>query len=264
MTTEMKIKNTDEEIEKPNIEILKLSASSMKTYDQCPKKYFYNYIAKEERKQWAHFDLGNLCHRALEIFHQIYMEEGTDKRTLSKIMSHSFAEARKEFEDVSGNILVEAKALVQDYLKSVSRNGMPLVKGVETSFNFNLEEDILIRGFLDRVDILKDGRFHIVDYKTTKNTKYLEPFQLLIYGMWLQREYPHVENFKASYILLRHGSKLKSYDFNSEDIIKCKKKIIKYANSINTSMNEDVWAPIPGPLCNWCDFQKICPTQQGW
>lgn len=265
MTTEMKIiNNTNEEIEIPNIEILKLSASSMKTYDQCPKKYFYNYIAKEPRKEWAHFDLGNLCHKALEIFHQIYIKEGTNNKTLSKLMGHSFTEARKEFRNVSGNILVEAKELIQNYLKNVSREGMPLVKGVETSFKFNMEEDIVLRGFLDRVDILKDGRFHIVDYKTTKNVKYLEPFQLLIYGLWLKTQYPHIENFKASYLLLRHGSKLKSYDFNSEDIEKCRKKIIKYAESISTSINEDVWSPIPGPLCNWCDFQKICPTQQGW
>jgi len=269
MPTEMRVKTELEDgIEdldlESNIEILKLSASSMKTYDQCPRKYYYNYIEKQERKQWDHFDLGNLCHRTLEIFHQIYMSEGTEKRTLSKLMSYSFSEARKEFDGINNILLAEAKDLVQGYLKSVSKEGMPLVKGVETSFNVTLENDILVRGFLDRIDVLKDGRFHIVDYKTTKNTKYLDPFQLLIYGLWLKNEYPHIDNFKASYILLRHGSKLKSYDFNTEDIEKCKKKIIKYAESINTSMNEDSWIPIPGPLCNWCDFQSICPTQKAW
>jgi putative RecB family exonuclease len=264
MTVKMKIIEENSEQDRPNIEILKLSASSMKTYEQCPKKYYYNYIAKEPRKQWDHFDLGNLCHRALEIFHQTYMEEGTSKKSLSRLMSHSFTEARKEFEDIKNNLLVEAKELIQNYLASVSKGNMPLVKGVETSFDFHLSDDILIRGFLDRVDILKSGIFHIVDYKTTKNTKYLDPFQLLIYGMWLKKEYPHVENFKASYLLLRHNSKLKSYDFNVKDLDKCKKKILKYAEKINTSLEEDTWAPIPGPLCNWCDFKKICPTQQGW
>lgn len=265
MTVKMKIiDNADEGIEKPKIEILKLSASSMKTFEQCPKKYYYNYIAKEERKQWDHFDLGNLCHKALEIFHLIYMEEGTSKKSLSKLMSHSFAEARKDFEGVNNTIIAEAKDLIQDYLKKVSSNGMPMVKGVETEFKFNVDSDVLIRGFLDRIDILKDGRFHIVDYKTTKNARYLDPFQLLIYGMWLKQEYPSLEQFKASYILLRHGAKLKSYEFNSEDIEKCRKKVLAYAAKINASKKEDEWTPVPGPLCNWCDFKKICPTQQGW
>lgn len=260
MTTEMKVIDKTEE-KNASIKILKVSASSMKTYDQCPKKYFYNYIAREPKKHWDHFDLGNLCHLTLEIFHQIYIKEGASKRTLGKLMSHSFAEARKEFEGINKNIFAEAKKLIQSYLEVVLKNGMPLVKGVETAFNFNLQKDIMVRGFLDRVDILKDGKFHIVDYKTTKNTKYLEPFQLLIYGLWLKNEYPHIKDFKASYVLLKHKSKLKSYDFNNEDIEKCKKKIIKYAYNINTSITKDIWNPVPGPLCNWCDFQKICPTQ---
>lgn len=258
MTIEMKTV----ENEKPKVEILKLSASSMKTYDQCPKKYFYTYISKEERKQWDHFDLGNLCHRTLEIFHESYMKDGAQHKSLSKLMGESFSKARQEF-NISKKILSEAKSLIKAYLLSVSKTGMPLVKGVETSFNFHLEEDILVRGFLDRIDILKDGRFHILDYKTTKNVKYLDPFQLLIYGMWLKQEYPHIDNFKASYVLLRHKAKLKSYDFNLEDINKCKKKVIKFADNITDSMSKDKWTPIPGPLCNWCDFKSLCPTQ-GW
>ena len=264
MATKMKIIDDHKDEKESEIEILKLSASSMKTFDQCGLKYYYNYIAKEERKQWDHFDLGNLCHRTLEIFHDIYMNDGTSKKTLSKLMGHSFAEARKEFEDTNNVIITEAKSLIENYLKVISTNGMPLVKGVETSFNFNLSEDVLVRGFLDRVDILKDGRFHIVDYKTTKNTKYLDPFQLLVYGLWLKEEYPSVDSFKASYILLRHKSKLKSYEFNANDVDKCKKKILDYASKINFSKKENHWTPVPGPLCNWCDFQKICPTQQSW
>ena len=130
--------------------------------------------------------MGNLCHKALEIFHQKYIYEGTAKGSLSKLMSHSFTEARRSFKKLNDKILSEAKKLLSDYLKIVSISGMPLVRGVETSFKFHVNENILIRGYLDRVDVMKDGRFHIVDYKTTKNTKYLEPFQLLIYGVWLK------------------------------------------------------------------------------
>lgn len=264
MATNMRIiNNTEDTIEKPKL--IKLSASSMKTFDQCPKKYFYNYIAREPRKQWDHFDLGNLCHKALEIFHEIYMEEGPRGGSLSKLMAHSFAEARKDFPDAKIEIIADAKALVQDYLKLVSTDGMPHVKGVETKFNLNITDDILVRGFLDRVDILpKSGIFHIVDYKTTKNKRYLEPFQLLIYGLWLQSEYPDLEEFKASYVLLRHGSSSKSYTFNCEDIVKIKKKILGFAEDIRASEKSEEWATITGPLCNWCDFKKICPTQQGW
>lgn len=248
----------------PKLEIIKLSASSMKTFDQCPKKYFYTYIERVPRKQWDHFDLGNLCHKTLEIFHSVYMEDAENNENLTNLMGYAFSKAREEFKEVGVDIITEAKKLVQGYLDLVNTKGMPNVKGVETSFNFNLSEDIMVRGFLDRIDLMNDDMYHIVDYKTTKNEKYLEPFQLLVYGLWLQKEHPEVDNFKASYILLRHDSKLKSYDFNKYDVEKAKEKILDFASKIKTAESQEQWIPIPTPLCNWCDFKDICPTQKGW
>ena len=246
---------------KDDLQIIKLSASSVKTYNQCNLRYYYNYIAKIPRQEWDHLLLGNLCHRALELFHREYLENGLNGNSLNKLMTKSFSLAKKEFIGIAEASIVEAKSLLGDYLKNVIKNGMPLVKGIETSFDFALTDDIIIRGFLDRLDILKDGTFHIVDYKTTKNVKYLEPFQLLMYGLWLKHEYPEIQKFKASYVLLRHGSKTKEYDFNLEDLKKVEKDLINYAMKIR---QEDKWAPEPSVLCKWCDFVKICPSQKGW
>lgn len=257
----LKVVNNNNEVDDNNIEIVKLSASSIKTYEQCPKKYYFTYIEKVPRQEWDHFDLGNLCHKSLEIFHKIYMEEGNKKGSLNKLMSHSFSTAKKEFEKISAELRDEAKSLLMDYLKVMVSNGMPLVKGVETPFNFKITDQILLRGFIDRLDLSKDGKFHIVDYKTTKNTKYLDPFQLLIYGLWLKNQYPDMEKFKASYVLLRHSSKTKDYEFNSEDLKKAEKEIISYANKIKV---EDQWMPVPTALCNWCDFKNICPAHSAW
>ncbi len=241
------------------LEILKISASAVKSYDQCPRKYFFNYIQRAPKKHWAHFDLGNICHNTLEIFHEVYMKEGTEKRSLKQIMSYAFSVTRQNFKHVEDSMLLDAKDMLMDYLQFVKNNGMPLVKGVETPFEFNITEDIVIRGFIDRIDVMKDGRFRIVDYKTTKNVKYLDAFQLSVYGLWLQREYPNIDSFTGSYVLLRHGSKFKDYDFNIEDVEKTKKELIEYATNIR---EENEWTPIPTILCNWCDFKEICPAQQ--
>lgn len=252
----------DEKLKKSKFEIIKLSASAVKTYEQCPRKYYYTYIEKAPRKQWAHFDLGNICHKALEIFHEIYMEEGLDKRrSLAKLMGHSFKKARKEFPDMDDDMLAEAKDLLAGYLNKVREEGMPLVKGIETSFDFNIDKNIRIRGFLDRLDVTKDGRFHIVDYKTTKKVKYLDDFQLLVYGLWLKENHPDIKSFKGSYVLLRHDSQYKEYEFTLEDIDRVKKSLVGYADKIR---NENSWTPIPTILCNWCDFKEICPAQKAW
>lgn len=242
------------------IQLIKLSASSMKTYEQCPRKYYFNYIEKVPTKHWEHFDLGNLCHKTLEIFHKEYMNKtDVDKRSLEQMMGFGFSLARKDFPDMREELLADAKGMLLKYLSLIKKEGVPIVKGVETSFTFNVTDNVLIRGFIDRLDITKDKGYKIVDYKTTKNEKYLDEFQLLIYGLWLRNNYPDVKNFEGSYVLLRHDSKEKKYKFTMEDVDKVEKKIIKYADMIR---DEDSWVPIPTRLCNWCDFKEICPAQK--
>ncbi len=247
--------------EEENPLLIKLSASSKKTYQQCPRKYFFNYIEKAPKKTWLHFDIGNLCHKTLELFHYNYIKNGTHKMSLSEMMGVSFAEARKSYLDMSNDNLEEVKSMLSDYLASVKENGMPNVKGTEIGFSFNIDKDVLMRGFIDRLDIMKDGRFHIVDYKTTKNTQYLDDFQLLVYGIWLKKEYPTIESFRGSYVLLKHKSALKSFDFNLSDVDIVQNELIEYASKIR---EENSWVPIPSRLCNWCDFYDICPAQQQW
>lgn len=242
-------------------EIIKLSASAVKTYEQCPRKYYFNYIQKAPKKHWDHFDLGNICHKTLELFHTKYMKKAIPKKEWGKLMSESFTKAREGFLNLSDPLILDAKEMLAEYLKSVKENGMPVVKGCETSFDFKLAEDIMVRGFVDRIDILKDKKFRIIDYKTTKNDKYLEPFQLSVYGLWLKEQHPDIKSFKGAYVLLRHGSKLKEYDFNLEDIETARKDLIAYAKKIK---EENTWTPIPTKLCNYCDFKDICQVQQSW
>lgn len=260
MAVEMKI----EANVKKDDGILKLSASSMKTYSQCPMKYYFQYIQKAPRKEFDHFTLGNFCHKVLEIFHSTYLKNTTI--SIKEIMTKSFkaARRRKEFRSIKPELLKEAQSLLKDYLVSISGAQMPTVKGIEKSFELEIEKGLVVRGFLDRVDLLNGGKFRIVDYKTTKNVKYLDPFQLLIYGLWLNNEYPDIDEFEGSYILLRHKSTSKDYNFNKKDIEGCKKKIITFAYDINNNTQNNIWKPNPSILCRWCDFQQICPVNKGW
>lgn len=242
-------------------QIIKLSASSVKTYSQCPRKYYYTYLDRQPKKQWAHFDLGNLCHKALEIFHIQYKKKPVPSNILPKLMSASFKKARQEFRHMDIKLVQEAKDLLLEYLRSVMGN-MPNVESVEADFHFNISKDVAIRGFVDRLDMLDVPMYHIVDYKTTKNKKYLDPFQLKLYGLWLKEKIdPNIKRFKASYCLLRHNSAFQEYEFNEKDIEDTRKELLKYAQMLR---EEDKWEPVPTRLCGWCDFQDVCPAHQSW
>lgn len=248
----------NEQPEQSKIQIIKLSASSIKTYKDCPRKYFYSYIERLPQKEHDYFELGNLCHRTLELFHDLYKEGSTKFDTLNKLMSHCFTEAKKEGKKLTPQIIEDAKGMLMDYLKSVI-NKVPEVKETEQAFDFMINEDIRIRGFIDRVDLQPDGTLQVVDYKTTKDPKYLDPMQLLIYGLALRNQYPEMTRYKASYVLLKHKSKFMDFNFGLADLQKVEAEIIKYGETIR---NENEWQPIPTRLCNWCDFKDVCPSQQ--
>jgi RecB family exonuclease len=238
--------------------LIKLSASSTKTFEQCPKKYFYTYIEKLPKKSWAHLILGTFCHKVLELFHKQWMlNKNLD---LLELIGNSFSAARaeKEFAGMDPNQLEDAKGMLQEYFFSIEKRGMPNTLTVEEPFKITIDK-YLLRGFMDRVDVDPDGLFHIVDYKTTKNEKYLDDFQLLVYGMALKNKYPDMNRFRGSYVLLRKGSKLITTEFSMHDVYKCEKKILEFGNRIE---QEQRWEKRPSPLCNWCDFYDPC--MGGW
>jgi RecB family exonuclease len=243
----------DQIIEAPK-PLIKLSASSTKTFEQCRRKYYYTYIEKLPKKDWGHLRLGTFCHRVLEIFHKQWL---LDKNlNLAELIGCCFAQARTEKEGIgmSSDQLDAAKDMLQEYLYSVEKNGMPNTLSVEDNFVLNVGNYVL-RGFIDRLDVDKDGIFHIVDYKTTKNEKYLDDFQLLVYGMAIKNKYPDMDRFRGSYVLLKKGSKMITTDFNLSDIVKCEKKILEFGKNIE---EEKKWEKTPTQLCNWCDFYDTC------
>lgn len=242
---------------------IKISASSVKTYLQCPQKYKFNYLDHKPKLEWSHLILGNLCHKTLELFHRRIIESVQDNLNLSNLMRVAFKDACAEF-NADKEIVSEAFSLLKDYFDVLKKSRLPNVIGVEESFEFDLEDGITIRGFIDRIDQEEDGGYKIVDYKTTKNPKYLDDFQLSMYGIYLKKKFGEIEKFNGSYILLRHQSKTKDFAFYLNDIHKTEKKLIKYAGMIK---EEKAWNTSPSPLCKFCDFYNICDandSNKGW
>lgn len=245
--------------------ILKLSVSRVKTYVDCPQKYYYSYIEKLPKKKWDHFDLGTLIHGSLETFHSIYKSDD-DKPKLRTLMKDCFKKQviimNKGRSSLDPKIVREAQVLLLDYLEKIEKEGLGAeVLEIEKSFELKLSDKFKVRGYIDRIDRDADGVIHIKDYKTNKNMKYMEPFQLQVYGIPVFKMYPDVKQYRASYIMMRFKGLHISYDFNKEDVVKAKTKLLEQGQYI---LEEEVWRPKPSRLCDWCDFRSICVEFNRW
>lgn len=245
--------------------MIKLSASSMDTYDKCPRKYYYQYIEKPdiERPEWPHLEFGTTAHRVLELFHEYLMKNVIEQDKWPQLMRACFKKALKESKDRGKVYLLKdemahLRKIIQDYLDMIRVEGLPPVVHNELDFIIDVE-GFKVRGFMDRVDKYEDGKYEIVDYKTNKNPNYLKRFQLALYALALTEIYDDVKEISGSFILLKHQSTKKSWELTPEVIKETRERVIKAGSDINT---ETLWKKKPTFLCNWCDFRDIC--QNSW
>ena len=241
--------------------MIKLSASSIGTYEKCPKKYHYQYIEKPPipPQDWSHLEFGKCAHRVLELFHKDLCDNIRDPSEYSGLMKTSFKLALEEFDmDILKPELPALKEVLQVYLNKIMQDGLPQVIANELNFDFKIGE-YTVRGFIDRIDKISPGHYKVVDYKTNKNPKYLSNFQLLLYALAIKEIYKDVEKISGCYVLLKNKCDTLEYSFGEEDYQDTIDKVLRVGKSIDTSVE---WEKKPSILCNWCDFQSLC--QNSW
>lgn len=238
----------------------RLSVSKAKTYDNCHKNYHYTYILKLPRKEFSFHTLGKFCHKVLEDFHQHYVNGGEGLYNIK--MMDFFKLAQLEYKDsLTPDMKKEAYDIISSYLKSIYDDDIVKnVKFVEEPFEINIEDKVILNGAIDRIQ-LDDDMYHVCDYKTTKDEKYLKDdfFQLLVYAYVILNKFPDLQQVKGSYILLRHDCKLITKIFQRDEILAMKDKILSY---VDTILSETEYKANPTFLCKYCSHLEVCEEGQ--
>lgn len=240
----------------------------MDTYKSCAKKYYYRYVEKVkiEDVKWPWTEFGSCAHLILEYFHN-EVNLDTPEEEWPEIMKKCFVKAVKEFRfsDVNADQntpdggskkgLPYLKEIIQDYLDVLREEGLPDVIGNEIPYNFEIKKDVIVRGYIDRVDRVDEKTIRVVDYKTSKNGKYLKEFQLLVYAVALKQMYPEIEVVEGEFVLLKHRCDRKKYRFTDFDIDRCYDLIQDNLELIET---DTTWKKNPGILCKFCEYENLC------
>jgi len=262
------------------------SPSSINTFKQCPRKYYYQYIMRLPTGENIHLIRGKIVHDVLENFYKIDNEKLTDNNYMEHMSMHiknlfmkkwdekvdrmkatglnddQVAFYKEESTLMLANWItelfttfeVERKKHPEETPAEVFKKIIPV--SIEEEFR---DEELGVRGFVDYIEH-KDGKIKIMDYKTSKNAKMSPEYklQLAIYSLLYKIKHDKMPD-KVGIWFLKHGEMCISVDQELLDHAKFEIEQIHFATE--TSDIGD-YQKKTSPLCKYssgqCDFYEVC------
>ena len=128
-----------------------------------------------------------------------------------------------------------------------------------------LDSKLLLRGFVDRLDIAPDGAIRVVDYKTgrapTEGFESKALFQMKFYALVIWRTRGVVPAM-LQLIYLGSGEILR-YVPDERDLLATERKVEAVWQAIRHAREAGEWHARRSRLCDWCAHQAICPEWGG-
>jgi putative RecB family exonuclease len=128
-----------------------------------------------------------------------------------------------------------------------------------------LDDGLVLRGYVDRLDVAADGGLRVVDYKTGRapselfETKAL--FQMRFYALVLWRSRGVVPR-RLQLVYLGDGQ-VPTYDPDEADLRATERKVRALWAAIELAASTGDWQPHRSRLCDWCSHQALCPQWGG-
>jgi putative RecB family exonuclease len=234
---------------------MRLSYSSLNTYETCPAKYRFQY---EERLPTAHspaLSFGDSLHRALHRFHDRPVPVAPALPQLQEFLDDEWVS--DGFRDPG------EEAMYRDHAHQVlaayhRENAEDFRIPAALEFRFSIEvEGVQVSGVIDRMDRIPGGGYEIIDYKTSRRlppkSRVDQDLQLSVYYL-AAREIWGIEPERLTLYFLLPGQRMTTFrtPAHADEL---KRRIATVAERIEAGKFE----PRQNPLCDWCDFQDRCP-----
>lgn len=248
------------------------SHSQLSTYETCPHQYRLHYIEKiKVDTEGIEAFMGSRVHDALEkLYRDLKM---TKLNTLEEILSYyhlcwekNWSPAvqiiRKEYSPEDYRRLGER--CLRDYYRRYYPFDQGRTLGLEETIYFPLEENrgYWIRGVIDRLTLVDQSVIEIHDYKTSgklpTQREVEKDRQLAFYQMGVNGRWKDIKEIKLIWHYLVFDVEIQSQR-TEEELQRLREETIELIQRIESDRE---FSPKEGPLCDWCDYQGLCPKRR--
>ena len=253
--------------------VASLSPSRAGDFMTCPLLYRFRTIDRIPERPSQAAVRGTVVHQVLEDLFDLPAEHRTVERATAMLPA-AWALVQEQEVDVATQLfdsadeaqawLDSAVPLLETYFRLEDPS---LIDPAERELRVEttLDDGLVLRGYVDRLDRNAAGDTRVVDYKTGKapaeGYEQKALFQMRFYALVLWRATGVVpRQLQLLYLgdeqVLRHSPDV-------DELLATERKVKALWAAIARAHETGEWRPSPSWLCEWCDHKALCPAFGG-
>ncbi|PZF94654.1 RecB family exonuclease [Micromonospora endophytica] len=248
-----------------------LSPSRAADFKTCPLLYRFRSIDRLPERPTVEQARGTLVHAVLERLFDL-PPAGRTPEAAGDLVAPQWDRLVTEQPELAG---LFADGDPAEFLRSAA----PLLEGYfavedprrlepaerEALISAVVDDELLIRGYLDRLDVAPDGALRVVDYKTggapREAFEARALFQLKFYALVLWRTRGVVP--RVLRLLYLKDAEVCDYAPDAEELVRFERTVVALWRAIEQATAARDFRPRPSRLCDWCSHQARCPSYGG-
>jgi RecB family exonuclease len=250
--------------------LFKCTPSRLASFD-CPRRYRFAYVDRPtpaKAPASAHSTLGAAVHLALARWWDLDRPRRTSE-SAAHLVERNWQSAGFRDDAQSAHWNAAAQEWVHRYVdEQVDPDDEPV--GVERRVA-TTTDTLVIEGRVDRIDD-RDGELVVVDYKTGRTESSVDEARgsqaLALYVLAVRRTLRRA----CRRVELHHlpSGTVASFEHTDESLARHTTRAQATADDIVAATDtlasgadvDEVFPPVPSPLCSWCDFRQHCAEGQ--
>jgi RecB family exonuclease len=259
-------------------ERIRLSYSKLSSYKRCPRAWKKVYLDGIGLQPRPFFSFGSAMHEAMEIF---YDPRGRKKSSLPYLLElwdqvfKKHPAGYRDQEEARSYHRHGVEMIKKFHASFVAKTGYRPAYSVEEYFELPLGKNVVMTGYIDRIDRRDDGSFEIVDYKTEPTRRSQAELdgddQLTIY-FWAAETMLQLKISQLALFMMKFDAKAVTVRRNSDipqvtaaiDAVaaEMKENIRRHREEHQAAEGECRYFPArKNKYCRSCDYLENCPLQ---